>query len=89
MPSSVPVYAWAVVTTNRAAFGVALAGRFVTVFDAPEIVLFVKVCVPVVVTTHPTQQKNMNAALDELSKLDVIGSRPICIRIVEIPEDKD
>jgi len=45
--------------------------------------------VPVVVTTHPTQQKNMNAALDELSKLDVIGSRPICIRIVEIPEDKD
>lgn len=45
--------------------------------------------VPVIVTTHPTQQKNMNAALDELSKLDVIGSRPTCIRIVEIPEDKD
>ncbi|MEN6307331.1 MAG: homoserine dehydrogenase [Anaerohalosphaeraceae bacterium] len=45
--------------------------------------------VPVIVTTHPTQQKNMNAALDELSKLEVIGSRPICIRIVEIPEDKD
>ncbi|MBN2512802.1 MAG: homoserine dehydrogenase [Sedimentisphaerales bacterium] len=45
--------------------------------------------VPVIVTTHPTQQKNINAALDELSKLDVIGSRPICIRIVEIPEDKD
>jgi homoserine dehydrogenase len=45
--------------------------------------------VPVVVTTHPTQQKNMNAAVDELAKLDVISGKPVCIRIVEIPEDKD
>lgn len=45
--------------------------------------------VPVIVTTHPTQQKNMNAALAELSNLDVISGKPICIRIVEIPEDKD
>jgi homoserine dehydrogenase len=45
--------------------------------------------VPVIVTTHPTQQKNMNAALEELSRLDVIGGKPVCIRIVEIPEDKD
>jgi homoserine dehydrogenase len=45
--------------------------------------------VPVVVTTHPTQQKNMNTALKELSRLDVISGKPVCIRIVEIPEDKD
>lgn len=45
--------------------------------------------VPVIVTTHPTQQKNMNAAVEELSRLDVISGKPICIRIVEIPEDKD
>lgn len=45
--------------------------------------------VPVIVTTHPTQQKNMNAAMEELSRLDVIGGKPVCIRIVEIPEDKD
>jgi homoserine dehydrogenase len=45
--------------------------------------------VPVIVTTHPTQQKNMNAAVEELSRLDVIGGKPVCIRIVEIPEDKD
>jgi homoserine dehydrogenase len=45
--------------------------------------------VPVIVTTHPTQQKNMNAAVEELSRLDVIGEKPVCIRIVEIPEDKD
>jgi homoserine dehydrogenase len=45
--------------------------------------------VPVVVTTHPTRQKNMDAALKELSQLDVIAPNPVCIRIVEIPEDKD
>jgi homoserine dehydrogenase len=45
--------------------------------------------VPVVITTHPTRQKNMSAALSELEQLDVIGGKPICIRIVDIPEDKD
>jgi homoserine dehydrogenase len=45
--------------------------------------------VPVIVTTHPTRQKNMNAAVEELSGLDVICGKPVCIRIVEIPEDKD
>jgi homoserine dehydrogenase len=45
--------------------------------------------VPVVITTHPTQQKNMSAALEELAEVDVIGSKPVCIRIVDIPEDKD
>lgn len=45
--------------------------------------------VPVVIATHPAQQKNVAAALKDMEKLDVIGSKPICIRIVDIPEDKD
>jgi len=45
--------------------------------------------VPVVIATHPTMQKNITAALEDLEKLDVIGGKPVCIRIVDIPEDKD
>jgi homoserine dehydrogenase len=45
--------------------------------------------VPVVVTTHKTQEKNMTAALAELTRLDVISGKPVCIRIVDIPQDKD
>lgn len=45
--------------------------------------------VPVVIITHPTQQKNMTAALSELAELDVLSGKPVCIRIVDIPEDKD
>ena len=45
--------------------------------------------VPVVITTHETQEKNMTAALSELVTLDVISGTPVCIRIVDIPEDKD
>jgi len=45
--------------------------------------------VPVVITTHPTQQKNTTAALAELEKLDVLSGKPVCIRIVDIPEDKE
>jgi homoserine dehydrogenase len=45
--------------------------------------------VPVVITTHSTQQKNMTAALEELKGLDVIRGEPACIRIVDIPEDKE
>ncbi|MHC5060654.1 MAG: homoserine dehydrogenase [Planctomycetota bacterium] len=44
--------------------------------------------VPVVITTHPTRQKNMSTALAELARLDKVGAEPVCIRIVEIPEDK-
>jgi homoserine dehydrogenase len=43
--------------------------------------------VPVVITTHPTKQKNMSDALAELSRLDNVGAEPVCIRIVDIPED--
>ncbi len=45
--------------------------------------------VPVVITTHSTQQKNMSEALKELEKLDVFRGKPVCIRIVDIPEDKE
>ena len=45
--------------------------------------------VPVVITTHPTRQKNVTAALKALAGLDVIGAEPVCIRIVDIPEDRD
>jgi homoserine dehydrogenase len=45
--------------------------------------------VPVVITTHETQEKNMSAALAELAELDVFSGKPVCIRIVDIPEDKD
>jgi homoserine dehydrogenase len=45
--------------------------------------------VPVVIATHPTLQKNITTALADMEKLDVIGGKPICIRIVDIPEDMD
>ncbi len=45
--------------------------------------------VPVVIVTHPTRQKNIFAALEDMERLDVIGAKPVCIRIVDIPEDKD
>jgi len=45
--------------------------------------------VPVVIATHPTQQKNVTAALKDMETLDVIGGKPVCIRIADIPEDKD
>ncbi|MBA7613250.1 Homoserine dehydrogenase [subsurface metagenome] len=45
--------------------------------------------VPVVIATHPTRQKNITAALEDMERLDVIGGKPVCIRIVDIPEDKE
>ncbi len=45
--------------------------------------------VPVVIATHPTLQKNVTAALEDMEKLDVIGGKPVCIRIVDSPEDND
>lgn len=45
--------------------------------------------VPVVITTHKTQQGKVSAALHDLGKLPTIGKKPVCIRIVDIPEDKD
>jgi homoserine dehydrogenase len=45
--------------------------------------------VPVVIVTHPARQESMTGALKEIEKLEVIGGRPVCIRIVDIPEDKE
>lgn len=45
--------------------------------------------VPVVITTHPTKQKKMTAALKEIEQLDIVSQKPICIRIVDIPEDTE
>jgi homoserine dehydrogenase len=45
--------------------------------------------VPVIVTTHPTLEKNVSAALGELGKLSSIGHEPVCIRIVNVAEDCD
>jgi homoserine dehydrogenase len=45
--------------------------------------------VPVVIATHPTQQRNVTAALKDMERLEAIGGKPVCVRIVDIPEDKD
>lgn len=43
--------------------------------------------VPVVISTHPASEKNIAAAVADMAKLDSIGGQPVCIRIVDIPED--
>jgi homoserine dehydrogenase len=45
--------------------------------------------VPVVITTHPSRQRNVSNMLAGLAALDTVGGRPVCIRIVDIPEDTD
>jgi len=45
--------------------------------------------VPVVITTHLTKQKHMTAALKEIEQLDIVSQKPVCIRIVDIPEDTE
>ena len=46
-------------------------------------------CVPVVITTHETQERNMMAAIKDLTDSDVITGQLYCIRIVDIPEDRE
>ena len=45
--------------------------------------------VPLVITTHPTQQSKVTACLEDLTKLDTVLGEPVCIKIVDIPEDKE
>jgi homoserine dehydrogenase len=45
--------------------------------------------VPVVIATHPTIEKNVAAAIVDLEALDSTSGKPVCIRIVDIPEDTD
>ncbi|MGB8225468.1 MAG: hypothetical protein WCE45_01180 [Sedimentisphaerales bacterium] len=42
---------------------------------------------PVIVITHQTRQDKIAAAIKDLGKLDVVKDNPVCIRIVDIPED--
>ncbi len=64
-------------------YNISIRGAIQHEWDSPE------GTVPVVITTHPTLQKNIDAALTELEELDVIAQKPVCIRIVHIPEDKE
>lgn len=43
--------------------------------------------VPIIITTHQTQQKKITAALEDFAKLEIVKSKPVCIRIVDIPQD--
>ncbi len=45
--------------------------------------------VPVVVTTHPNRQDKITATLEGLAGLPPVCAKPVCIRIVDIPEDKE
>jgi homoserine dehydrogenase len=66
-----------ILSNNR----ISISGAIQHEWDGPDST------VPVVITTHPAPQKNMKAALEELEQSDVICGKPICIRIVNIPED--
>ncbi len=45
--------------------------------------------VPMVITTHKSQERDVAAALREMSDLDLLPGEPVCIRIVDIPQDRD
>jgi homoserine dehydrogenase len=45
--------------------------------------------VPVIITTHPNRQDKITSALADLEKLNTVCAKPVCIRIVAIPEDKE
>jgi homoserine dehydrogenase len=45
--------------------------------------------VPVVITTHLTRQSSVSRAIEQLAALKTVRGKVVCIRIVDIPEDKD
>ncbi|MEN6385809.1 MAG: homoserine dehydrogenase [Phycisphaerales bacterium] len=45
--------------------------------------------VPAIIITHQTQQKKVSAALKDFEKLEIVKNKPVCIRIVDIPQDSD
>ncbi|MHC4639121.1 MAG: homoserine dehydrogenase, partial [Planctomycetota bacterium] len=45
--------------------------------------------IPLVITTHETQQSKVKVCLKGLAELETIINEPVCIRIVDIPEDKN
>ena len=44
--------------------------------------------VPVVILTHHSRQGDMETALKELAKLDVVREEPVCIHVVTPPNDE-
>ena len=45
--------------------------------------------VPLVITTHPSPESKVATTLKGLEELDTVRGKPVCIRIVDIPEDKE
>ncbi|MCD4831200.1 MAG: homoserine dehydrogenase [Anaerohalosphaeraceae bacterium] len=45
--------------------------------------------VPAIITTHPGRESKISSALAELKNMDFVKARPVCIRIADIPEDRD
>ncbi len=45
--------------------------------------------VPVIIATHPNRQDKITSALEGLANLEAVCDKPVCIRIVDIPEDKE
>ena len=43
--------------------------------------------VAVIVLTHKAQEGNVRRAIDDVARLDVAAERPICIRVVDEPEE--
>ncbi|MCE5341927.1 MAG: homoserine dehydrogenase [Planctomycetaceae bacterium] len=45
--------------------------------------------VSAIIITHQTQQKKVTAALADFKELEIVKSEPVCIRIVDIPQDSE
>jgi len=45
--------------------------------------------VPIVITTHLVRQQQITAAMEDMKNLDVVSGKPVCISIVDMPEDTD
>jgi len=45
--------------------------------------------IPVVIATHPSRQKSISDMLEGLAALGSVCGEPVCIRIVDMPEDTD
>ena len=61
--------------------GISISGALQHEGQAPENY------VPVIVTTHFTTQREVEKAIDIICGLEVIADKPVCIQIVDIPED--
>ena len=62
-------------------FNISISGALQHEGQAPENY------VPVMMTTHFTTQREVEDAIDAICKLDIVADKPVCIQIVDIPED--